>query len=64
MVLCPEGRKAVLDAPPRCMGRGDCQLDRLAGAVLVYSAVGCAAAMIRVAPGGSKEATCGSDRSR
>lgn len=63
--VCPHavfemnGRKAVLARPQSCMECGACQVNCVTGAIAVESGVGCAAAMIRAALTGQKEATCG-----
>ncbi len=57
-VFAMNGRKAVLSNPLACMECGACQLNCIAGAIQVESGVGCAAAMIRAALSGRKEATC------
>jgi NAD-dependent dihydropyrimidine dehydrogenase PreA subunit len=51
---------AQLVRPDACMECGACQLNCPAGAIMVDSGVGCAAAMIRAALTGKKEPTCGS----
>ncbi len=62
--VCPhgvfeaEGRKAKLVKPASCMECGACALNCPAGAILVKSGVGCAAAMIKSALTGSKEVRC------
>jgi NAD-dependent dihydropyrimidine dehydrogenase PreA subunit len=62
--VCPhavfemDGRKAVLARPSACMECGACQLNCITDAIAVESGVGCAAAMIRAALTGQKEATC------
>jgi NAD-dependent dihydropyrimidine dehydrogenase PreA subunit len=62
--VCPhtvfemDGRKAVLVHPLACMECGACQLNCVTGAIKVESGVGCAAAMIRAALRGQKEAEC------
>jgi len=53
-----DGRLAELDNPLACMECGACQLNCVTGAIKVESGVGCAAAMIRAALTGKKEATC------
>jgi len=64
VAVCPHavfemnGRKAVLSRPSACMECGACQLNCVTGAIAVESGVGCAAAMIRAALTGQKEATC------
>ncbi|MBI0582956.1 MAG: 4Fe-4S binding protein [Methanomassiliicoccus sp.] len=54
-------RRAVLSSPDQCMECGACMLNCPAGAIMVDSGVGCAAAMIKAALTGSKEVTCGPD---
>lgn len=62
--VCPHavykmnGRLAVMVNPSACMECGACQLNCVTGAIKVDSGVGCAAAMIRAALTGKKEATC------
>jgi NAD-dependent dihydropyrimidine dehydrogenase PreA subunit len=62
--VCPhavykmDGRLAELVNPQSCMECGACQLNCVTGAIKVDSGVGCAAAMIRAALTGKKEATC------
>ncbi len=64
-IVCPHGvfamngRAAKLVRPDVCMECGACQLNCPAGAITVDSGVGCAAAMIRAALLGEKEASCG-----
>jgi len=64
-VVCPHavfamnGRVAQLARPEACMECGACQLNCPTDAIMVDSGVGCAAAMIRAALLGRKEATCG-----
>jgi NAD-dependent dihydropyrimidine dehydrogenase PreA subunit len=64
VMVCPhavfkmDGRKAVLVHPSACMECGACMLNCVSGAIAVESGVGCAAAMIRAALTGQKEATC------
>ncbi len=66
-IVCPHGvfamngRAAKLVRPDVCMECGACQLNCPAGAITVDSGVGCAAAMIRAALLGEKEASCGPD---
>jgi NAD-dependent dihydropyrimidine dehydrogenase PreA subunit len=63
--VCPHGVFAVnhrhvqLGRPAACMECGACQLNCPTHAIAVESGVGCAAAMIRAALTGQKEATCG-----
>jgi NAD-dependent dihydropyrimidine dehydrogenase PreA subunit len=62
--VCPhavfemKGRLAILTNAQACMECGACQLNCVTGAIAVESGVGCAAAMIRAALTGQKEATC------
>jgi NAD-dependent dihydropyrimidine dehydrogenase PreA subunit len=62
--VCPHavykmnGRLAEMVNPLACMECGACQLNCVTGAIKVDSGVGCAAAMIRAALTGKKEATC------
>lgn len=58
-VFAPDGRVAQLARPEACMECGACQFNCPAEAISVDSGVGCAAAMIRAALTGKKEATCG-----
>jgi len=64
-VVCPHGvfaageREARLVRAEVCMECGACQRNCPTGAIVVDSGVGCAAAMIRAALTGKKEATCG-----
>jgi NAD-dependent dihydropyrimidine dehydrogenase PreA subunit len=63
--VCPHavfrmnGRTAILVNPQACMECGACMVNCIKGAIHVESGVGCAAAMIRAALTGKKEATCG-----
>lgn len=63
--VCPHGvfaagdRVAQLVCRQACMECGACQRNCPAEAITVESGVGCAAAMIRAAFAGQKEATCG-----
>ncbi len=65
VAVCPHGvfemnhRKAMIARPRACMECGACQRNCVAGAIMVESGVGCAAAMIHAAVRGQKEATCG-----
>ncbi|NVL93511.1 MAG: 4Fe-4S binding protein [Desulfobacterales bacterium] len=59
-VFAPGERVARLVRREACMECGACQRNCPASAVTVDSGVGCAAAMIRAALTGKKEATCGS----
>jgi NAD-dependent dihydropyrimidine dehydrogenase PreA subunit len=58
-VFTMNGRRAQLARPQACMECGACQLNCVTGALTVASGVGCAAAMLRAALLGQKEATCG-----
>lgn len=64
VAVCPHaafamnGRKAVLVHPQGCMECGACRMNCPTDAIAVESGVGCAAAMIRAALTGKKEATC------
>jgi NAD-dependent dihydropyrimidine dehydrogenase PreA subunit len=64
VAVCPhavfemDGRKAVLVHQSACMECGACQLNCITGVIKVESGVGCAAAMIRAALTGQKEASC------
>jgi NAD-dependent dihydropyrimidine dehydrogenase PreA subunit len=64
-IVCPHGvfasgeRVALLIHREACMECGACQRNCPASAIVVDSGVGCAAAMIRAALTGKKEATCG-----
>ena len=64
-IVCPHGvfaageRAARLVRVEACMECGACQRNCPTGAISVDSGVGCAAAMIRAALTGKKEATCG-----
>jgi NAD-dependent dihydropyrimidine dehydrogenase PreA subunit len=64
-IVCPHGvfaageRAARLVRAEACMECGACQRNCPTGAIAVDSGVGCAAAMIRAALTGKKEATCG-----
>jgi len=64
-IVCPHGvfasgeRVAQLVRREACMECGACQRNCPASAITVESGVGCAAAMIRAALTGKKEATCG-----
>ncbi len=60
-VFAMNGRVAQLIYPEACMECGACQQNCPVGAITVESGVGCAAAMIRAALTGKKEATCGSE---
>jgi NAD-dependent dihydropyrimidine dehydrogenase PreA subunit len=57
-VFAMNGRRAKLARPQACMECGACQLNCVAGAISVESGVGCAAAMMRAALLGQKEAVC------
>jgi len=58
-VFAPDDRVAQLVRPEACMECGACQRNCPTDAIAVDSGVGCAAAMIRAALTGQKEATCG-----
>lgn len=58
-VFAMNGRVAQLVRPEACMECGACQLNCPTDAITVESGVGCAAAMMRAALTGKKEATCG-----
>lgn len=64
-IVCPHGVFAPDDAAAQlvrreaCMECGACQRNCPVSAITVDSGVGCAAAMIRAALTGKKEATCG-----
>ena len=64
-IVCPHavfamnGHVAQLVHPDACMECGACQLNCPTDAIMVDSGVGCAAATIRAALLGEKEATCG-----
>ncbi len=58
-VFVPNNRIAQLVRPEACMECGACQLNCPTDAIKVDSGVGCAAAMIRAALTGKKEASCG-----
>jgi len=60
-VFQPGEGRARLSRPESCMECGACQRNCPASAIKVDSGVGCAAAMIRAALTGRKEATCGED---
>jgi NAD-dependent dihydropyrimidine dehydrogenase PreA subunit len=60
-VFAPNDEVVQLVRPEACMECGACQLNCPTGAIAVESGVGCAAAMIRAALTGRKEATCGGD---
>lgn len=57
-VFAMQGRLAQLIHPQDCMECGACQLNCPTSAISVESGVGCAAAMIRAALLGKKEAEC------
>ena len=65
VIVCPHAvfamnsRAARLVRPDACMECGACQLNCPAGAIVVDSGVGCAAAMISSALRGKKEVSCG-----
>ena len=64
-IVCPHAvfamndRVAQLVDAKACMECGACQVNCPTGAIRVDSGVGCAAAMMRAALTGKKEATCG-----
>ncbi|MDZ4230276.1 MAG: mercury methylation ferredoxin HgcB [Dehalococcoidales bacterium] len=58
-VFEPENGKARIVNYEACMECGACQLNCPTNAITVDSGVGCAAAMIRAALTGKKEASCG-----
>lgn len=58
-VFAVNGRQARLVRRAACMECGACQLNCPTNAISVESGVGCAAAMIRAALTGKKEASCG-----
>ncbi len=63
-IVCPHGVFEVDDdvarvvRPDECMECGACELNCPTGAIQVDSGVGCAAAMIKAALTGRREATC------
>jgi len=65
VAVCPHAvfamnhRRAQVVNPTACMECGACQVNCPTHAIAVESGVGCAAAMIRAALTGRKEATCG-----
>ena len=58
-VFAPQNGKAKIVNYEACMECGACQLNCPTNAIIVDSGVGCAAAMIRAALTGKKEASCG-----
>ncbi len=58
-VFARNGRGVHVVRPDACMECGACQVNCPTDAIAVESGVGCAAAMIRAALIGQKEATCG-----
>ncbi len=58
-VFARNGRGVHVVRPDACMECGACQVNCPTNAIAVESGVGCAAAMIRAALIGQKEATCG-----
>ena len=58
-VFAMNSHVARLSHPDACMECGACQKNCAAGAIVVESGVGCAAAMIQAALRGQKEVTCG-----
>jgi NAD-dependent dihydropyrimidine dehydrogenase PreA subunit len=66
-IVCPHGvfrqenGVAELIRGEACMECGACQLNCPSGAISVDSGVGCAAAMIRAALTGRRDASCGCD---
>lgn len=66
-IVCPHGvfepgpHAAQLVRADACMECGACQRNCPTGAIAVDSGVGCAAAVIRAALTGKREATCGPD---
>ena len=58
-VFAMNGRRVEVVRPQACMECGACQVNCITGAVTVESGVGCAAAMMRAALLGQKEASCG-----
>lgn len=65
VIVCPHAvfrmnrRVAQLVRREGCMECGACQINCPTGAIMVDSGVGCAAAMMRAALTGKKEASCG-----
>jgi NAD-dependent dihydropyrimidine dehydrogenase PreA subunit len=65
IIVCPHAVFAMNDRVAQfvdakaCMECGACQVNCPTGAIMVDSGVGCAAAMMRAALTGKKEATCG-----
>lgn len=60
-VFQPGERRVRMARAEACMECGACQRNCAFGAVQVESGVGCAAAMIKAALTGRKEAVCGED---
>lgn len=66
-VVCPHGvfepgeKAARLAHPDLCMECGACRQNCPTEAIAVESGVGCAAAMIKAALGGKRDACCGPD---
>ena len=58
-VFAMNGRRVEVVRPQACMECGACQVNCAVGAIAVESGVGCAAAMMRAALLGQKEASCG-----
>ena len=58
-VFAQKDRVVVMANGQACMECGACQVNCPTGAIMVDSGTGCAAAMIRAALLGKKEATCG-----
>ena len=60
-VFAPNGKKVMVADHSGCIECGACKMNCPVAAIEVDSGVGCAAAMIRAALTGKKEATCGPD---